>query len=154
MLHWRPETASLTVANLDLLFRNETQNMGQSAHPEQFIIDLIDATADTCLNAGPGFNLENKVVLAIATRLRAERFIVDKLKDFEAWSAIETNQAWKLVSKFKKSAHCTPQAAAILDRVLLMTPENIHLNSFMYEPLIDMNEDRLKELYAAVKALA
>jgi hypothetical protein len=30
----------------------------------------------------------------------------------------------------------------------------IHLNSFMYEPLIDMNEDRLKRLYEEVKSLS
>ncbi len=35
----------------------------------------------------------------------------------------------------------------------LMTPENIHLNAFMYEPLIDMSGHRLQELYAAVKGL-
>lgn len=154
MLHWRPETAALTIGDLDNLFRGETHLIGNSDLPDQPIIDLIDATADACLTAGPGFNLENKVVLAIATRLRAERFMVDKLNDAATWQAITVNQAWKLVSAFKKSPHCTAAAASTLDKVLLMTPENIHLNSFMYEPLIDMNEDRLKELYLAVKALA
>jgi len=28
--------------------------------------------------------------------------------------------------------------------VVLMTPENIHLNSFMYEPIIDMSDEHLK----------
>ena len=44
-------------------------------------------------------------------------------------------------------------AAAILDRVALMTPENIHLNSFMYEPIIDMGEGQLRKLYSEAKAL-
>jgi len=30
--------------------------------------------------------------------------------------------------------------------VMLMTPENIHLNSFMYEPIVDMNDDQLRRL--------
>jgi hypothetical protein len=54
---------------------------------------------------------------------------------------------------FKKMDHCDEGTKDTLDRVLLMTPENIHLNSFMYEPLVDMNEDRLKRLYQEVKAL-
>lgn len=29
----------------------------------------------------------------------------------------------------------------------MMTPENIHLNSFMYEPILDMSYDHLKKLY-------
>ena len=31
-----------------------------------------------------------------------------------------------------------------------MTPENIHLNAFMYEPIPDMSDDSLKALYSEV----
>jgi len=34
-----------------------------------------------------------------------------------------------------------------------MTPENIHLNSFMYEPILDMSNEHLKQLYRKVYAL-
>ena len=153
MVHWRPETAALTVAGLDQVFTGETGIQGASHNAAMPIIDLIEATADNCLVAGPGFNLENKVVLAIATRMRAERFVVGKLNDQAFWEGIDSNQAWKLISKYKKSPNCAIETAGTLDQVLLMTPENIHLNSFMYEPLIDMNEDRLKKLYQKVKAL-
>jgi len=34
-----------------------------------------------------------------------------------------------------------------------MTPESIHLNSFMYEPILDMADDHLRDLYGAVQAL-
>jgi hypothetical protein len=34
-----------------------------------------------------------------------------------------------------------------------MTPENIHLNSFMYEPIIDMSDESLKRLYQDIKSL-
>ena len=34
-----------------------------------------------------------------------------------------------------------------------MTPENIHLNSFMYEPILDMANIHLKKLFDEVKAL-
>jgi hypothetical protein len=42
---------------------------------------------------------------------------------------------------------------AIIDKVLLMTPENIHLNSFMYEPILDMSDEHLRKLYSDVKTL-
>jgi hypothetical protein len=32
-----------------------------------------------------------------------------------------------------------------------MTPENIHINSFMYEPILDMGDDELRKLYKTVK---
>ena len=34
-----------------------------------------------------------------------------------------------------------------------MTPENIHLNSFMYEPILDMSSDELINLYQEIKSL-
>jgi hypothetical protein len=35
-----------------------------------------------------------------------------------------------------------------------MTPEHIHVNSFMYEPILDMADDHLRRLYQDVKDLA
>jgi len=40
-----------------------------------------------------------------------------------------------------------------IQRVVLMTPENIHLNSFMYEPIVDMSDEHLKKLYQDVLTL-
>jgi hypothetical protein len=37
--------------------------------------------------------------------------------------------------------------------VLLMTPENIHLNSFMFEPILDMSDEHLRLLYREALAL-
>jgi hypothetical protein len=34
-----------------------------------------------------------------------------------------------------------------------MTPENIHMNSFMYEPLMDMSNHHLISLYKTIKNL-
>jgi hypothetical protein len=34
-----------------------------------------------------------------------------------------------------------------------MTPENIHLNTFMYEPILDMSDEHLRKLYKSVVAL-
>ena len=42
---------------------------------------------------------------------------------------------------------------SILNEVNLMTPENIHINSFMYEPILDMSNIHLKELYREIKGL-
>lgn len=41
----------------------------------------------------------------------------------------------------------------LLKQVNLMTPENIHLNSFMYEPILDMGIDELQNLYTKISNL-
>ena len=58
-----------------------------------------------------------------------------------------------LIDGFKERFPDAREAIATLDRVALMTPENIHLNSFMYEPIIDMADDHLRKLFRDVEGL-
>ena len=63
--------------------------------------------------------------------------------------SITSNQTIQLIKRFKKGFPKN-ESTKILEEVNLMTPENIHLNSFMYEPIIDLSSHRLKELYKKV----
>lgn len=153
MLHWRPETAALTVGNLDANYHLVCGAGGQSsANPAQGIYDLIVSVADA-LPPPAGINLENKIVLAIAIRLRAERFMVERIAEQAFWEGLGKFQTPKLIKRFKEKFGGEMETIKTLAEVSLMTPENIHLNSFMYEPLIDMDDGNLRKLYADVKAL-
>ncbi len=99
-------------------------------------------------------NLENKIVLAVAIRLAAERLMIGKIQDDDFVAGIEANQTQVLIRKFKAQFSNEAETIKVLDRVALMTPENIHVNSFMYEPIVDMSDDHLRRLYDRVKTLA
>lgn len=116
------------------------------------VLDLIYQEADGCLQDGDAANFENKIVLSIATRLRAERYMLERINDPDLPGAIAGNQTTELLRRFR---HDFPGDAAIptMDRVVLMTPENIHLNSFMYEPILDMSDEHLRKIYGDVTAL-
>jgi len=69
-------------------------------------------------------------------------------------SPITNYQTATLFNKFKSEFGITHELEIeILDRVNLMTPENIHLNSFMFEPILDLSMDHLKQLYNDVNNL-
>jgi hypothetical protein len=116
------------------------------------VVDLIETQANSCMNAAPGVNFENKIVLAIAIRLAAERFMVAKIADAAFVASITSNQTQALLAKFR-TISTSNGAVAVLDRVMTMTPENIHLNSFMYEPIVDMSDEHLRKLYTNVLSL-
>jgi hypothetical protein len=97
--------------------------------------------------------LENKIVLAIAIRLKAEIFMVSSISDDTFWRGITEYQTIKLIQRYKTDFPMKQEAIKILEQVNLMTPENIHINSFMYEPILDMANDHLKQLYKDVKTL-
>ncbi|NOU75798.1 hypothetical protein GC098_31325 [Paenibacillus sp. LMG 31458] len=97
--------------------------------------------------------VENKIVLSIATRINAEVYMIQKIKDPSFVSSINSNQTGKLFGRFKNNFSRETEAIKILEKVNLMTPENIHLNSFMYEPILDLSEQHLKDLYKSIKEL-
>ncbi len=58
-----------------------------------------------------------------------------------------------LFKKFKEKCAVEVDTTKILQRGMLMTPESIHLNSFMYDPIIDMSVEHLKRLMTDVQRL-
>lgn len=155
LLHWKGDSASITNADLDRIFNDTFRGQeGKGwASPDEPVIDLLRQQADQALQADEGVNFENKIVLSIATRILAEKYMVDKLNDPDFTNAITANQAQALFQAFRNRGLGTPEAQEMLDGVVLMTPENIHVNSFMYEPIIDMSDVALRELYSQVKTL-
>lgn len=97
--------------------------------------------------------LEDKIVLAIAIRLKAEQYIIKEIDDNEFVEHITSNATYKLVEKYKEKFPNQLSIIKLLDQVNLMTPENIHLNSFMYEPILDMSNHHLKDLYVHIESL-
>lgn len=153
LLHWKNDSASITVADLDAIYTSVFSLTGTSPNVAVPVVDLISTEATACLTASSGINLENKIVLSIAIRLFAEKFMVGKINDTAFWNGIRYNQTWALLSRFKRDFPTDAASIKILDRMNLMTPENIHVNSFMYEPIIDMADDHLRGLYKDVLAL-
>jgi hypothetical protein len=79
--------------------------------------------------------------------------MVKKINDGAFVAAIQSHQTQTLLEKFRELFGGDIKAIKTLERVALMTPENIHLNSFMYEPIVDMSDEHLRKLYADVCAL-
>ena len=154
LLHWKADSAAITEADLNAIY-NELCGppVGTSANGTRSVIDIIHAEARSCMTAGAGINFENKIVLAIAIRIGAEQFMVRKINDAAFVAAIKSHQTQTLLTKFRELFGRDSKALEVLDRVVLMTPENIHLNSFMYEPIVDMSDEHLRKLYADVLAL-
>jgi predicted transcriptional regulator YheO len=153
LLHWRTDTQTFTEGDLDAIFNGLFNETGASAVPTAIVVDIIFSLADHCCTEPESINFENKIVLSIAIRLQAEKHMVTKIADPTFVAAIDGNQTPALFKKFKTLTPPDPAANAIIDKVLLMTPENIHLNSFMYEPILDMSDEHLRKLYSAVKTL-
>jgi hypothetical protein len=80
--------------------------------------------------------------------------MVAELSDLDFTDNIPANQTQALLKAYKHRGHGSEKTREVLNAVVLMTPENIHINSFMYEPIIDMSDAHLRKLYTDVVQLS
>lgn len=153
LLHWKEDSMRIVQGEVDDIFNAMFGGEEKSADREVAMVDIIRQEANACLKAEDGNTLENKIVLAIATRMAAEEFMVKKIDDVEFTRTLETNQTARLFTRFRERFENESKSIGLLQRVILMTPESIHLNSFMYEPILDMSDEHLKSLYQRMLTL-
>jgi len=145
-------TQNITFREIQSIFE---EYLGVSGFSEEIldvsILDRIFELADACDDS----SLENKIVLAIAIRLKAEHFMIHKINNQNFVDNIKRSQTSALINKCNKSKQIvlSKEDREVLERVNIITPENIHLNSFMYEPLMDMGICELRGLYSSVLGL-
>jgi hypothetical protein len=152
LLHWKADSATITNADLDAIYNDICGSTRTSAGGTKLVVDIIRDEADLCIKSGND-SFEDKIVLSIAIRLTAESFMVAKISDPAFVGRIASHQTETLLKRFRTQFPTETRAIEVLDRVQLMTPENIHLNSFMYEPIVDMSGDHLRTLYNDVITL-
>lgn len=155
-VHVKPETHTIKCNDILTLIYNtfpstNSQNIEFGAKP---IKELIYETADLIEQENPinEILLENKITMSIAIRLKAEEYLIGKIPNSAAID-ISANQTSELLIHFKLT-NPDKTTIMILERVNLITPENIHVNAFMYEPIIDISVFHLVDLYKKVKQLA
>lgn len=155
ILHLKSNSNSITINDFKLIFEKNIKNVTFPASIDinKKILDDIFEAADDCLVATQGANLEHKIVMSIAIRLKSEQFMRSKITDHAFINRLDntSNQTWVLFKKYEEEFNNEKDSIEILKRVNLITPENIHVNSFMYEPILDMGDNELKELYKIVK---
>jgi Fe-S cluster assembly ATPase SufC len=148
LLHWKdPDTGTMTIGELDKAFQSVFGGTDKSADIGKPVAQVMADTVAECLKASQGFNFENKIVLSIAIRLLAEEYMIKRIADPGFVAGIKSSQTGKLFGKFKEKFRSEEATIRVLQKVILMTPESIHLNSFMYEPILDMSDEHLRRLY-------
>jgi hypothetical protein len=157
LLHWKQDTDQITVGNYFEIY-NKVFNTSHDAISAEKAIDLLYMEARNICDqtTHTGLNLEDKVLLSIAIRIEAEKFLTEKLRniknDTNYWYQGTSDQFRGLLDEYKSLAN-NPPDMRILEKVGITVNSNIHLNSFMYEPILDLTIDHLIALYKEVSGL-
>lgn len=149
-----PATYDIKLSDIENIFADMLNVQFEFPDKTRKVMDIVFSVADQ-IQQDPhdGINLEDKIVLSMAIRLMAEQKILTYI---ERPSNIIKDQFWQLYNAFRGQFGSDETKKVILDvleQVSIITPANIHINSFMYEPIIDIGIDELVCLYERVKAL-
>jgi hypothetical protein len=156
LLHWKSDTDQITVGGYYGIYNTVFGTSHDDTNTKPFI-DLLFEQADTisARTQHDGLNLEDKVVLSMAIRLKAEMFLTNELRTLKGDSSywcLKKNQFGNLMKEYTQ-ADPTNSAIKSLEKVSITVSSNIHLNSFMYEPILDLTIEHLIELYSEIKGL-
>ncbi len=154
LLHIKSDSFTITIKDLEEIFNRIFDNDISLNDKDKPVINLIFEHADYLLkDTDTHIKLQNKIVLSIAIRLKAETFMINKINNSDKTTEFTKNQTYQLIELYQQELKDDSLILELLERVNLMTPENIHINSFMYEPILDMSDEHLKRLYTDISAL-
>lgn len=171
LLHYKTDTRAIEISHIKRVYKEYlgNDNFVDGINDSDKLYDLVIQAANN--TTGNDTRLEDKIILAISIRFVAEKYMVDEINnytrnvnwrdrndnhtgttaDFIRFLASSDNQTRRLFEVFIQFG--STEKVQILDKVNIMTPEMIHINSFMYEPILDMDICELLGLYSSVKAL-
>ena len=171
LLHEKTQSGAITFADIEPLYQNYigVEHFDASTAPTDSVLGKLYSVCDGITTTDS--NLENKIVLAIGIRHKAEEFMISAISpyggqlnwrsgrnnatgsatDFLSFVESTKNQTRELLKGYQQFGDTAK--IAVLNEVSIMTPEHIHINSFMYEPLLDMDITELLTLYQRVKTL-
>lgn len=128
-------------------------NAGEKIH--DIITDVANAIDQ---ETDDSFSLYKNFALAMATRIQIEKYIIAHISDsqYENILTKARNQTRELLKVYNNNSPDPKKATmrTLFNRAIMMIDGSIHINSFMYEPLIDMGTWELKEAYADIKKAA
>ncbi|MDU9798030.1 hypothetical protein RGC54_00435 [Helicobacter pylori] len=153
-LHMKKDTKDIQIQDIskifDSVFGTERKKKKIEEDNSKLYFETIYNIAEKIYN-DKNYNhieLQNKIIFSIVIRLKAEEWMLNKLnQEFESTN----NQTRELYDAIKKEL--SDDEKRIIQKVLMITPENIHINSFMFEPILDISLDHLYTCLEKVKNL-
>lgn len=161
ILHYKENTRKITLNQIQDIFnkywfKKEFTSFAVDRESE-LVYDILMQESEKITEIEK-LEIENKLILSMAIRLIGEEYMQNKIisglfngQDILNNIFSKKNQSAWLIKAYKK--HINDDAMKTLEIVAMITPENIHLNSFMFEPILDMSLKHLYNLYNDVKGL-
>lgn len=143
-LHYKANTKNIKIKDILPFFSKQDLTIDG----EKLYLDGLKELADK-MNEFDEYDLAKKTILSICCRVLLEEKIINN--NISIVEEINCNQFAYLKEKYKDELD--ENVVQLMEKIQLATPEFIHGNAFMYEPLVDIDGNYLKEIYEEVIGL-
>ncbi len=156
LVHWKNDTDQITVGKYLNVYNKIFSKQEDESDP-RLLKDILSSKAKEISQQidHKALNLEDKIVLSMAIRMQAEIYLLNQLrkyKDDNNYWCQDKNQFGNLIKEYT-SFSPNSRELTVLEKVSITVSSNIHLNSFMYEPILDLDIRHLIDLYNQVASL-
>jgi hypothetical protein len=148
-VHYRPHGSQFKISSLIATLEKQFNDHFPSFTPNSTIYSSIDTEAKTIATQTiVSQTLEDKMIITIALRIRCEKYMYKKILKVDSTikDRIDEMEMGKLLEEFK-TAFPNNKNIDLLCSIDLLVPTHIHVNNFMYEPMIDYSIDRFRQLF-------
>ncbi len=156
-LHDKPETNMITIGQLYSCLKSNIKGLEdiEFAGEEKLYIEILNEATQDAISDSNEIEITNKLVLSISIRIKTEKYLNSILTEEQKQGEnLNNDPTGKLCKLFKKHYNATKSKECLLvNKVLMLTSENIHLNNFMFEPIVDMPIAHLKALLKEVEEI-
>ncbi|WP_187852012.1 hypothetical protein [Helicobacter pylori] len=159
-LHMKEDTKTIQIQEIskifDSVFGAKRKKRNIEKNGSKLYLQAIDEIAEEICNDKDHdridhINLQNKIIFSIAIRLKAEEWMLKVLNKLNKKIEPKKNQTKELYNATEE--RLSDDEKRIIQKVLMITLENIHINSFMFEPILDTSLDHLYKCFEEVKNL-
>lgn len=140
-LHYKARTKNIRIKDILVFFPRKNLTIDG----EKLYLDGLKELADK-MNEFDEYDLSKKTILSICCRV----FLEEKIIANNISIAEETNCNQFAYLKEMYKDELNENVVQLMEKIQLATPEFIHGNAFMYEPLVDIDGKYLKGIYEEV----
>ncbi|MBP9780276.1 hypothetical protein KBD33_06720 [Candidatus Gracilibacteria bacterium] len=155
LLHQKADTNAITVSAVKSIYDKYLPNEALAGIVDTDTVKtILMHECDSIKDEPDDGRIFNKIVLSIGIRILAENYMSNQISlidnTFVASLCGNKNQTARLFKRFKELT-IPSYKFRIVNKSLIAAPENIHFNSFMYEPILDMGLSQLQQIYKDLK---
>lgn len=154
LVHYRPHAAKIKLGTLYSHYNTQFSKSLPTPTPNNSVYKTIMSEADTISVAtNTSHKIEEKIVVSLATKIRCEKYLYKEILKFDTTikTRISLVPLGELLEEYKTLYPTQKKIINICKQIGITTPYHIHINSFMYEPMVDISINNLRHLYIEAK---